>query len=87
VAEGPPVGRLRWQCRRGMRELDVVLERWLIERYPSARDDERQAFRTLLEAQDPQLVAWLFGRERPVDPGVAALVDELGAGGSGPSRG
>ncbi len=81
MAEGPPIGRLRWQCRRGMRELDVVLERWLDERYPSARDDERQAFRALLEAQDPQLVAWLFGRERPGDPGVAALVDELAGGG------
>jgi antitoxin CptB len=64
-----------------MRELDVVLERWLLERYPSAREDERQAFARLLQSQDPQLVAWLFGRERPDDPAVAALVDEIAAGG------
>ena len=80
-----PVGRLRWQCRRGMKELDVVLERWLAGRYPTATDRERHAFRSLLDSQDPQLVAWLFGRERPDDPDVAALVDEIAAGGSRPA--
>jgi len=34
----------------------------------------------LLDSQDPQLVAWLFGRERPEDPAVAALVDEIAGG-------
>ncbi len=81
MQEESPIGRLRWHCRRGMRELDVVLERWLVERYPSAREDERQAFARLLQSQDPQLVAWLFGRERPDDPAMAALVDEIAAGG------
>jgi antitoxin CptB len=80
MQDQPAIGRLRWQCRRGMRELDVVLERWLVERYPSAREDERRAFVMLLDSQDPQLVAWLFGRERPEDPGVAALVDEIAGG-------
>jgi len=84
VQDEPPVGRLRWQCRRGMKELDVVLERWLAGRYPDASAEERSAFRRLLDAQDPQLVAWLFGRERPSDPGVAALVDEIAGGGSSP---
>ena len=70
-------GRLRWQCRRGMRELDVVLERWLETRYAGAGAGERQAFRRLLDSQDAELIAWLFRRERPADPGVAALVDEL----------
>lgn len=74
---GPSLGRLRWQCRRGMRELDVVLERWLMARYEGATEAERAAFRCLLDAQDPQLIAWLFRRERPGDPAVAALVDEL----------
>ena len=77
--EAPP-GRLRWQCRRGMKELDVVLERWLTTRYPQAGERERRAFGQLLDAQDPQLVAWIFQHERPDDPEVAALVDELAAG-------
>jgi len=60
-----------------MKELDVVLERWLAGRYPVATEAERRAFRGLLDAQDPELVAWLFGRERPEDPAMAALVEEL----------
>ena len=60
-----------------MRELDVVLERWLLSRYERASEVQRRAFCSLLDAQDTQLVAWLFGRERPDDPAVAALVDEL----------
>ena len=35
---------LRWRCRRGMRELDVLLERYLRERYPSAPAAEQQAY-------------------------------------------
>jgi antitoxin CptB len=73
----PSLGRLRWQCRRGMKELDFLLERWLDLRYPGADARRRDAFQRLLEAQDPELVAWLFERQRPADPAVAALVDEL----------
>ena len=86
MEEGPPTGRLRWQCRRGMRELDVVLERWLEARYPSAPEPERRAFRTLLGAPDPELVAWLVGRERPADPLLAALVEELAGRDPGDTR-
>jgi succinate dehydrogenase flavin-adding protein (antitoxin of CptAB toxin-antitoxin module) len=41
----------------------------------------RRAFERLLSATDPQLVAWLYRRERPDDPDVEAIVDELLAGG------
>ena len=80
MAGDAALGRLRWRCRRGMKELDVVLEGWLQSRYARASERERRAFERLLEAQDPQLVAWLFGRERPADPDQAALVDALVSG-------
>jgi succinate dehydrogenase flavin-adding protein (antitoxin of CptAB toxin-antitoxin module) len=60
-----------------MKELDFLLERWLDRHYATAGAERREAFHRLLEAQDPELVAWLFERDRPVDPMVAALVDEL----------
>jgi antitoxin CptB len=74
---GPSRGRLRWQCRRGMKELDFLLEGWLEQCYPGADETRREAFHRLLEAQDPELVAWLFERQRPADPAVSALVNEL----------
>jgi len=60
-----------------MKELDFLLEGWLDRCYAGAGEARREAFHRLLEAQDPELVAWLFERQRPDDPAVAALVDEL----------
>lgn len=70
-------GRLRWRCRRGMKELDLLLQRWLTTSWAGATATERAAFERLLERQDPQLVAWVFGRERPADPELASLVDAI----------
>ena len=70
----PTVGQLRWRCRRGMRELDVLLERYLKERYPSAPAAEQQAFVALLEAPDPQLFAYVVQREVPEDPDWAHVI-------------
>ena len=71
------LGRLRWRCRRGMKELDLVLAGWLEDRYADSPPHLRSAFERLLEAQDPELVNWLFRRDRPADPDLAALVDEM----------
>jgi antitoxin CptB len=73
----PAVGQLRWRCRRGMRELDVLLERYLQERYPSAPAVEQQAFAALLEAPDPQLFAYIVQREVPEDPEWAHVIARL----------
>jgi antitoxin CptB len=73
----PAAGQLKWRCRRGMRELDVLLERYLQERYPSAPAVEQQAFAALLEAPDPQLFAYVVQREVPVDPEWAHVIAKL----------
>ncbi|MFL6550647.1 MAG: succinate dehydrogenase assembly factor 2 [Povalibacter sp.] len=71
------LARLRWRCRRGMRELDVVLQRYLETHYPQASAAEQGAFEALLEEQDPQLLGYLIGRERPTDPEQAHVVARL----------
>ena len=71
------LGRLRWRCRRGMKELDLLLVRWLDRRYATASPARRATFGRLLEAQDPQLVGWLLKGERPPDGELQELVDEL----------
>ena len=77
MAAAPAVGQLRWRCRRGMRELDVLLERYLKERYPCAPAAEQQAFTALLEAPDPQLFAYVVQRETPDDPAWAQVIARL----------
>jgi antitoxin CptB len=60
-----------------MRELDVVLERYLQDRYPCAPAGEQQAFEQLLERPDPELFGYLLGRERPDDPQWAHVIAKL----------
>jgi antitoxin CptB len=69
------LGRLRWRCRRGMRELDVLLLRYLERDWPRAGTAERAAFQALLARQDPEIHALLLGR-LPADDEVLARVLE-----------
>lgn len=64
-ADDPDVRRLRWRSRRGLRELDMILRRYLDERYAAAAPAQRVAFARLLEQPDADILAWLLGRARP----------------------
>jgi antitoxin CptB len=72
----PHPGELLWRCRRGMKELDVLLERY-VGRRGSWPEAERRAFARLLDLADPQLAAYLFGHEHPADPELAGLVRSI----------
>lgn len=71
--------RLRWRCRRGMRELDQLLGWYLAVRYPRCDAAEKAAFSTLLEQQDPELWDWLMGRAQPEQLAWRRIVDEIRA--------
>ena len=68
------IGKLRWRCRRGMKELDLLVLGYLDHHYPTASAEEQQAFANLLEQQDPLLMAYVVGRETPVDATMARVV-------------
>lgn len=72
-----PHGQLSWRCRRGMKELDLVLKGWLEERYARATPDERALFARFLELPDPEIAGFLFGHAIPADPAMGALVAQL----------
>jgi antitoxin CptB len=73
------LARLRWHCRRGMKELDIVLLAYLERHYDTASAQDQRIFGELLELQDPQLYAYLLGRETPADEAVAHVVNRLRA--------
>lgn len=54
--------RLRWLCRRGMKELDVVMTGYLDNYYSNASELEKNDFKALLEMPDPELYALIMGR-------------------------
>ena len=66
--------RLRWKCRRGMRELDQLLTRWLEREWRGSPAAQREVFLRLLETEDDTLWLWLMGRDAPADAELAALV-------------
>jgi antitoxin CptB len=57
--------RLRWQCRRGLLELDLLFVRFLDQHYSALNVGERGAFQRLLEQPDQTLLAWLHGQQEP----------------------
>lgn len=69
--------RVRWQCRRGTRELDHLLLSWFESSYANASDTQKSAFRSLLELQDPELVAYLLGAASPADTQLADVVNAV----------
>jgi len=71
------VRRLRWRCRRGMRELDQLLERWLDRDFATATEAERVVFRRLLDCEDDRLWRWFLGHEIADDVEIAALVERI----------
>ncbi|HZX77816.1 succinate dehydrogenase assembly factor 2 [Lysobacter sp.] len=69
--------RLRWRCRRGMRELDQLFERYLDRAWRQASEHERAVFLRLLEIEDDKLWHWFMGHEVPADAELAGLVDRI----------
>ncbi|MBS0591555.1 MAG: succinate dehydrogenase assembly factor 2 [Proteobacteria bacterium] len=70
-------GRLRWRCRRGMRELDQLLGWFLDARYAQASASTQMAFAELLEQPDPDLWHWLQGHATPGDARWGTIIDEI----------
>lgn len=73
------LGKLRWRCRRGMKELDDLLLRYLENEYANSSVQEQMIFSQLLELQDPQLFAYISKREIPEPPAVRAVVEKIAA--------
>ncbi|KAF1688448.1 succinate dehydrogenase assembly factor 2 [Pseudoxanthomonas taiwanensis] len=71
--------RLRWRCRRGMRELDQLCERWLVHGHPTASEEERRVFLRLLDCEDDRLWRWFMGYEACPDAELDALIARIRA--------
>jgi antitoxin CptB len=71
------LSRLRWRCRRGMLENDLILTRFLDSRGERMTDDEASALLQLLDLADDALWGVLSGRVEPADISLRPLVAEL----------
>ena len=69
--------RLRWQCRRGMLELDLMLEAFVEKRYADLPLKTKHAFHQLLQCQDQYLLDYLMGQAVPNDKDVADVARQV----------
>lgn len=69
--------RIKWACRRGMLELDVVVMPFYEECFNELTEKEQQDFASLLECDDPDLFAWIMGHGRSDNLTHAAMVDKI----------
>jgi antitoxin CptB len=77
VDTGDRRGRLRWRCRRGMRELDALLVAFLETEFDDLPAREKVAFAEILELPDPEILGLLLGRVHAADPHVAHVIAAL----------
>lgn len=62
MTERAEMSRLRWRCRRGMLELDLLLRAFLDNGYERLNASQRRSFKKLLELPDQTLLEYLMGR-------------------------
>jgi antitoxin CptB len=77
MMENEEINRMRWAARRGMLELDLVLEPFVASGYAQLNEVERRSFKQLMECEDQDLYAWFMQRGQPSDPELAGIVEQI----------
>lgn len=54
---------VRWHCRRGMLELDLLLHTFFDQHYSQLNTEEKDLFTALLAFPDQDLYRWLIGAD------------------------
>jgi antitoxin CptB len=71
------LNRMRWAARRGMLELDLVLEPFVTACYAGLDERDRAQFQQLMICEDQDLFGWFLGRNQPRDEELAAIVSKI----------
>ena len=69
--------RLRWQSRRGMKELDVLFEAFFSQHNELLISGGWPELEEVLRQEDDVLFDWVSGRNLPTNPDVLTLIDAL----------
>ena len=69
--------RARWRCRRGLLELDIILQRFMDEHYMQLDEAELQQFETLLSLSDNDLWDIIAAKKTVTDKGLEPVLHLL----------
>ena len=66
--------RLLWRCRRGIREMDIVLQEFLNHSYDTLSDDDKNSFAQLLDEADLDILNWIMGKDEPENDAIKNII-------------
>ncbi len=69
--------KLRWLCRRGTKELDLILTEYLESCYESSTVEEKEAFKHLLRLEDMHIYSLLLSAENADHMLISKRVSKL----------
>lgn len=70
-------GRLKWACRRGMLELDVLFMPFAENGFEQLSEPDQELFERLLTCDDPDLYAWFMGHQACDDPELRKMIEHI----------
>ena len=67
--------RLLWRCRRGIKEMDIILQEFINLSYDQLNDEDKNAFSKLLDEQDLDILNWIIGKDKPANDRLANIIN------------
>ena len=71
------ISAYRWQCRRGMLELDILLNNFVDHKASDLSEQQKQSFELLLSYPDQTLLDLLLGNAVSSDPLILSIVNQI----------
>lgn len=72
-----PDPSLRWRCRRGILEMDLLLQAFIDKYFDTLSAEEIIAFENLLEQPDPDIMDWITGKSDPPSTAFKIIIDRI----------
>ena len=69
--------RILWRCRRGIKEMDIVLQDFIKDSYDELNNENKSAFSKLLEEQDLDILNWVLGKDKPEDAALIEIIKKI----------
>ena len=67
--------RLLWRCRRGIKEMDIILQDFVNNSYEQLSNENKNAFSSLLDEQDLDILNWIMGKSEPTDSKLIGIIN------------
>jgi len=71
------LSRLRWQCRRGMLELDTLLGDFMEHHFQMLDTHQQSTFKQVLNFPDQLLFDYFFGNAKPIDKDINNVIERI----------